>query len=724
MFYPRPHIGLAGLLSLVCCAAVAANSEQQNNASDFYNLSLAELGQIEISIATGNSTPLDKAPATASVIYAAEIEAMGARNLNEILETIPGLHNSLSSLSRLDSVYSIRGIHTGFNAQVLLLVNGVPVQFSSQGGRPVLLRLPVASIDRVEVIRGPGSAVYGADAYAGVINVITKDAAAIDGVQMGASTGSFNSNEVWVQGADTWQDWGIAFTFAYQESDGDRRRRVSSDQQSLLDAFFGTTATLAPGPLSTRYQIFDAHLAVTSEQLQVNLWSWLSYDAGNGAGAAQALDPQGRDDSELFMADATYHLNDWSEHWSNSVRLSHLYYDLDARFRLMPPGTVLPIGPDGNVNLSPTSAIVAFPDGLLGRPSGTAMDTQFDVISIFTGWDAHRLRLAAGVRRQELDTRESKNFGPGITDNIESVDGISAVVDGTLTDVSDTPFVFLADSARTVRYLSLQDEWQIVSDWVLTAGLRYDHYTDFGGTTNPRLALVWATNEQLTTKLMYGSAFRAPSFSEQRFINNPVSIGNPLLSPEQINTLELSFNYRLNASFQSTLTLFAYEARDMIEFIPDENATTSTAQNARDIDGKGFEWEFNWNPAPRWRVSGNYSWQDAQDNDTSMAVADAPGQQFMLTANWEFRPDWSLNSQVNWVGDRQRASGDIRPDIADYTLIGATLRRQNLFPNLDVSVAVRNMTDEDAREPSNGLIAEDYPLESRSAWLELKYLFK
>ena len=717
MMSPYVRVFVSGLLPLLMSAATMAQSAGETTPNDIYNLSLAELGQVEISIATGNSTPLDKAPATASVIYAAEIEAMGARNLNEVLETVPGLHVSLSTLSRLDSVYSIRGIHTGFNPQVLLLMNGIPVQSSLQGGRPSLFRLPVASIARVEVIRGPGSAIYGADAYAGVINVITKDAAAISGTEIGARHGSFNSSDFWLQGATSWNDWGIAFNLAYQESDGDKDRRVTTDLQSSLDDSFNTDASLAPGPLSTRYKLLDTHLAISSETLQFNLWSWISKDAGIGAGATQALDFEGEDDSELWMADITYRLNDDSDTWDHSLRFSYLYYDLQARFVLMPEDSILPIGSDGNLNFSNPAGQVYFPDGLLGNPGQRAEDTQFDLISIYNGWDTHRLRLAIGTRRQTLASHESKNYGPGV------IDGSSTVVDGTLTDVSDTPFVYLDDSSRTIHYLSVQDEWQLVSDLTLTAGVRYDNYSDFGGTTNPRIALVWATSENLTTKLLYGSAFRAPSFSEQRFKNNPVSLGNQDLDPEHIDTLELSFNYRMNANFQTTLTLFTYQAQDMIEFIPDDSATTSTAQNARDQDGDGFEWELNWQPIPSLRLNGNYSWQDAKDAQTGQAVADAPGQQFKVGANWEFKPQWSINSQIYWVGDRQRAVGDTRPAIDDYTLLNLTLRRKNVVPDLDLSIAMRNLTDEDAREPSNGAIADDYPLESRSVWLELKYLF-
>jgi outer membrane receptor for ferrienterochelin and colicins len=699
--------------------AGSANAETgaQASSGDFYNLSLAELGQVEISIATGNSTPLDRAPATATVISASEIQAMGARNLNEVLETVPGLHVSLSSLSRLDSVYSIRGIHTGFNPQVLLMLNGVPVQSSLQGGRPSLFRLPVASIERVEVIRGPGSAVYGADAYAGVINVITKDASTIANSEIGLRSGSFGIKDIWLQAATQTHDWGIAFNLAYQESDGDGSRRVNTDLQSTLDSILGTNASLAPGALSTRYQILDSHLAVSSEQLKVNLWSWISEDAGVGAGGAQALDFIGEDESKLWMLDATYHLNDGHNAWDNSVRLSYLYYDLQSQFNLLPPGTLLPIGSDGNLNFTAPAGMVLFPDGLIGNPGQESADTQAEFISIYSGWESHRLRLAVGTKKQTLDAREYKNFGPGV------INGTEGVVPGKLTDVSDTEYVFLEDGSRRVGYLSVQDEWQIASSLEMTAGVRYDDYSDFGGTTNPRVALVWVANEKLTSKLLYGSAFRAPSFTEQRSKNNPVSLGNPNLDPEHIDTLELSFNYLFTEDLQSTLTLFQYQATDMIEFIADEMATTKTAQNIRNQDGEGFEWEINWKPATQLHLSASYSQQNARDQATDAAIPDAPGQQFKADLNWEFHPDWFIHSQLNWVGDRQRMALDMRADIDDYTLLNLTLRRVNILPDLNLSIALRNLADENAYEPSSGEIAGDYPLEGRSAWLELSYQF-
>lgn len=706
------------LVPAVIGIAARAATEPNTSAEDFYNLSLAELAQVEISIATGNSTPLDRAPAAATVITASEIQAMGARNLNEVLETVPGLHVSLSSLSRLDSVYSIRGIHTGFNPQVLLMMNGIPVQYSLQGGRPTLFRLPVANIARIEVIRGPGSAIYGADAYAGVINVITRDASSIEGESVGVLGGSFGNRELWAQGATEWKDVAIAYGMAYQKSDGDSSRRVSADLQSALDQLLGTKASLAPGALSTRYELLDLHLSLSTEKTQVNLWNWRSTDAGVGAGAAQVIDPLGYDDSKLWMADINHKFMSGSNQWDNNLRLSYLNYDIQTIFRLFPENTFLPIGSDGNLDFGAPAGWVQFPDGLFGNPGADMEDSNIEWVSVYSGFEDHRIRLALGGRWQVLNPRETKNFGPGV------INGSESVVDGTLTDVTGTPYIYLEDSKRNLRYLSVQDEWKLTSNLDLTAGVRYDDYSDFGSTTNPRIALVWSTNESLTTKLLYGSAFRAPSFAELYFKNNPVSLGNTSLKPEQIDTLELSFNFRLANDWQSSLTLFKYEARDMIEFVQDPFATTKTAQNVLDQNGKGVELELNWKPLPQLHIAGSYALQDAEDAHTGNSIADAPGQQFKVNANWEFADKWYLNSQLNWVADRERASGSSRSDIADYTLLNFTLHRKSLFKNLDFSVALRNATDEDAREPSSGSIRDDYPLESRSYWMGITYNFQ
>ena len=670
-----------------------------------------------VSIATGSRKPAYKAPAVASVITARQIEAMGATTLDEVLERVPGLHVSISTQGRLDSIYSIRGLHTKFNPQVLILMNGISFP-SFSGGRPLQFHLPVAAIERIEVIRGPGSAVYGADAFAGVINIITKDSQDINGTQAGTRHGSFGLHNSWLQHGGSYAGWDVALSLEQQKNDGDLDRRISSDLQSTLDKNFGTTASNAPGPLDTRYSIIDTHLEISRADWKFRHWYWHQEDAGLGAGAALALDPSGGEDADQHLADLSWQSDQLLTNWNLAANLNYLHYHSKTRFNLLPAGTTAPIGSDGNLNFNTPAGLVHFPDGLLARPDGTDHQYGLDLTALYRGFSSHQLRFGTGFKYHEFwVTSEKKNFGTGI------IDGTSSPINGNLSQVANTQYVFLPDSDRTVYYLSIQDEWSFAPDWELTTGLRLDHYSDFGETLNPRLALVWATRHNLTTKLLYGRAFRAPSFVELYSINNPVALGNPQLDPETIDTLELAFDYRLTFDLQTNLSFYYYRADDLIEFELDSSGSTATAQNARDQKGYGLELEVLWQATSKLKFQGNYAWQHSEDVATGERIADAPGQQLLLSANWKFLPDWSVEPQINWIADRKRAANDTRPQIDDYTIVDLTLRKNNLFKKVDVSVAARNLFETDAREPSLAAIPGDYPLAGRSFWAEIRYRF-
>lgn len=714
------------LISLACAAtllapwSVLALDDENLLVAD--SLTVQELrdyygDEMFITIATGSRKPIYKAPAVATVITAEEIRAMGARSLDEVLETVAGLHVAPSSLSRLDSIYSIRGIHSGFNPHALVLMNGIPVTNLFNGGRPILFRYPVSSISRIEVIRGPGSAIYGADAFSGVINIITKDVNDLEGTEMGGRVGSFDTRDVWLQHGRHINEWGVFFSLEWQKSDGDTARRVNSDFQTILDNSFGTTASLAPGALSTQYDVLDVHLDVERGHWRFRNWYWQQNDAGQGAGGSQALDHQGNHTENVFLSDLTYTNSDVLTNWELSSNLNFLFTRSDSYLVLLPPGTRVPIGIDGNLNFTNPEGLVLFPDGLIGNPGGNNYQTGVELGAIYEGLNNHRLRFSTGFKHQKSEPKESKNFGPGV------INGSEGVVDGTLTSVTGTAFAFMPKKSRTNFHLSIQDEWQLARDWELTTGIRYDYYSDFGDTINPRIALVWATLHNLTTKILYGRAFRAPSFSEQFAINNPVVLGNPSLSPETIDTIELAFNYRPVFDLQTNLNLFVYKAKDLIEFVPDPGGDSSTAQNARDQEGYGFEFETIWRATENLKLLGNYAWQHSHDADSNKRIPDAPGQQIYVAADWNFFPEWNIYPHVVWIGSRKRAENDMRTDIKDYTLVGIKVSKTNIFRNMNLTVAVRNLFDEDAREPSTSAIIDDYPLEGRQFWGEISYRF-
>lgn len=704
-------------------AAVLWFAAGAHAADDIFDFSLSELSQMQlVTIATGSVTPIDRAPATAYVVTASDIRNMGARTLDDVLASVPGIHVSASSLNRLDSVYSIRGIHTGFNPHVLLLLNGVPVQYSLQSSRPMLLRLSMAGVERIEVIRGPGSAIYGADAYAGVVNVITRGqnasaiAPAAPVAQAGARAGSFGLTDLWFDTQSQWQGLDVAWSGSYLTSNGDKGRIVDSDLQSQFDQMLGTQASLAPGALATAYESLDTRLALGGERWRSHFWGLISRDAGLGAGGAQALDHTGSEDADIFLADINYQINSDPDGWENNLQASYFYYDQNVNFVLFPKNSRLPIGDDGNINFG-AQYFHDFPQGVIGRPRSVATEGKVDWIAGYRGWQDHRLRIAVGWRGQDLRTNESKNYGPGVLDaqHIHSASG------NGLVNVSHSDYVYLADSSRTIGYFSLQDEWSLPHGLALTTGVRYDEYSDFGSTTNPRVALVWPVNSRATFKLLYGSAFRAPSFSELGYKNNPVSLGSANLRPEKIDTLELSLAYRWNNQWNSQVTLYNYVAKDLIEFTPNADEHSKTARNARDQDGYGMEWELYWQPSNGWKVAASYALSQAEDGDTGAAIADAPGTLAKLSSDMLLAPDWHLQVQWNYAGDRKRAVDDPRAAVANANRFDVTLRRERLLPQVDLTLALRNALNRDVREPSGGEMRHDYPMEGRSAWLELNY---
>ncbi len=146
-------------------------------------------------------------------------------------------------------------------------------------------------------------------------------------------------------------------------------------------------------------------------------------------------------------------------------------------------------------------------------------------------------------------------------------------------------------------------------------------------------------------------------------------------------------------------------------------------QNLRDQEGYGFEAEVKAGITKNLSVTGNFSYQNSEDADTDETVPNAPGMQAYLNAHWIFLPDWSVDAYLHWVGDRNRLESDTRPDTDDYTMVGMTLRRKNIFRHWDLAISARNLFDEDIREPAPPPVVNDYPMEGRSFYGELRYHF-
>lgn len=693
---------------------VSSLYESVDEYSDEFDDTLADFYGDEdfVSIATGNKVLIHKAPAITTVITRKEIDNSSATHLDELLQRVPGLHSTFSTVSRNDPVYSIRGIQTGFNPQILVLLNGVEFKNSFSGGLPYTFHYPLENVERVEVIRGPGSALYGADAFSGVINIITKQ---VKGSQatVGGRIGSFNSYDLWLQAENKFENGSWRLSVEQQASDGDDERIAEADLQTSLDNVFGTDASLAPLPLDSRYDTINIHADINWQNWQWENWYWEQSDGGLGPGGAQVIDPTGYQDVNLYRSVLKFEDNITDGLKINS-HVSWMKTTNDTFFTLFPSNTVLPIGSDGNINFSDVAGIVKFTEGYIGNPKSVQEDFRFHFSMTWSGWSGHIMTTAVGYSDFNEKAKEYKNFGPGI------INGSQPIVDGTLTNVTGTPFIYIPDLSRQNSYALLQDAWVLTNDLELTLGIRYDDYSDFGSSVNPRAALVWQASHNLTAKILYGSAFRAPSFNEMFLINNPSALGNPDVQPEEIDTWEVALEYKPSFDVRLAVNIYQYEATDLIDKVPSPEGLKTA--NVRDQNGYGLESEVEWKVQEGLLLYANYSWQHSENKLTGMQVENAPEQLFYLDIAYHFNNDWQLGTQLWWVGDRTRSAVDARDSIDNYTMTNMKLTWQ-FISSTKVTATVKNLMDEAAAEPSNGRIVNDYQREGRSLWIAMEYNF-
>lgn len=632
-----------------------------------------------VSIATGSRQLLRKAPSTATVLTNEDIANMGARTLSEALESVPGMHVSRNTLQHnYTPTYGMRGILTGTTPHVLMMVNGIP-RTSAYLGNPdeLAVELPVDNIARIEIIRGPGSAVYGADAFAGTINIITKTAGDIDGTSIALRGGSFNSWDTVFQHGGTFGDIDVAAFLRIGATDG-QRRTVERD------------AVGRSGPVNIGHDDIDGQLDLGYGKFRWRAAYTLRDNLGTGLGINGALDPYGKVRSERFSTDLSW-TDDIAQDLSLTVQAAYMHLANEV----ISPLVVIPSG-----------IIPAFPNGMLGDPDKWEHQGRFSASSVYSGFADHRLRVGIGHDELEIyKTQESKNFT--LIPSLTPLPWYSA----------SGANLYLAPHKRKTDYAYVQDEWSIARDWTLTGGVRYDSFSDFGSTTNPRLALVWEVRHDLTAKLMYGSAFRAPSFVEQYATGNPIALGNPSLAPEKITTLEGAITWRPRHDLQTSVSIFQHEITDLI------TQSGASYQNGGRQTGKGGELELIWEASRNLRISGHYAYQQNIDETTGHDAGFAPHHHLYSRADWHVTPGWQLSGQVNVVAERKRAWGDTRPDVPDYTSVDLSLRSDRTRRGWDFSAAIYNLFNADIREPTKAGsgITYDMPMPARTFWLQARY---
>lgn len=662
---------------------VAMNTETRNELNLFFE-------EQDLVTATKRPTSLRKAPAIATIITADEIINMGARNLLDILKTVPGFGVSTNEWGT--RMIEMRGISTGTSEKILVMIDGHSLNRNTNGSALVYNfanNLPVENIRQVEVVRGPGSALYGNSAFVATINIITRNAEEINGLEVKGGGGSFDTFKGNLVGGKAFGEKLTASgSLDHQQTNGPKLT-VESDSLS------STPFSLAPGAPDLRSRATDAFLKVGYGDLSFR-GHYHTQKERFYIGIVSALTDDSYNDIDNYWGELSYNTR-LAEGLSANFKLHYDHYEQDP-----------------NVKIYPNGFAGLFPNGLIGKPllkSGTiGGELQVD-------WDLFKdNHLIAGVSFEEMrqhDVKQLANFNP-LTGAPRS--SISEVINWN------------KDATRQIFATYLQDEWLLLEQLNLTAGIRYDHYSDFGDTFNPRVGLVWSFLENADLKLLYGQAFRAPNFQELYNINNAVVVGNANLKPERIETYEAGLAWRLNRFFAANLNYFYSTIDDQIGWIPSTMAgQPAVNSNIGKTETQGVELGLSgaYGTDLYWKL--NYAWQDPRDAKTGHRLPYVPSHRATGSINYAPIKYVNLHTDLLWTGPRPRVAADTRSEMPSYATVDLAVTLKNFYRTLEIQGTVRNLFDQRYKDPDTSgalkSVPGDYPREGISGFLSASYRF-
>lgn len=607
------------------------------------------------------------APARTSIVTRKEIQRHGYRFLSEILQSMPGIYlqNDRNYLRLGVRGFNIPG---DYNSRILVLVDGQRQNESVTQSADFddLMILDVDLIERVEMVRGPGSSLYGSNAFFAVINIVTRSGRDVSGTEVVASYGSDETYQVRLSHGDRLSN-GMEYLFSITGHDSDGQDRVFAaefDDPATNNGFYDDND-------DRRFGSFFGEFSFGNFALQ---GAYINREKRVPTGAFETVynDPNSvtRDVRAYFNIKYQALLQDSSE---VSAKLSYDVYRYygDYPYDYADPGDP----PD----------LVVLNDDAIGR----------------------RIGFEAQWSRQLFDLHR-------VTAGLEFIKPIKLYQ--TAFDSFET---FLdVDTDEYTWGLFLQDEFRLRENLILSAGVRHDYFDSFGSSTNPRIALVWHAGGGTTFKGIYGTAFRAPSAYEL-FYEDGSQSQKPAgdLDPEEIETVELIVEQQIGASVRAILSAYHNTIEDVISAAEDPADGLLVFENRGDVEANGAEIEFLWHGKGGWQTGLSYSYQDAQDKASENRSINAPAHLWkvnMITPLWDER----LTAAIDWQYESDRLT-TARNRARSFNLTNFTLRSQGWLPGLSGSVGVYNLFDKPYSHPGGGEHTQDL-LEQRGRTFQIK----
>jgi len=644
----KKHFFIAGVFLLILGMPVFAQQDDANKTDSLFDMPIEELAEQSYKVygASKYEQKVSEAPAYITIVTSDEIRKYGHKTLADVLQSVPGL---FITYDRNYHYVGVRGFRRpgDYDARILLLINGYRVNDNifDSAFWDSSFTLDVDLIERVEIIRGPGSSLYGSNALLAVINVITRDAKTLKGVEVSGESGSFDTqkgraslgytfdeNYNLLVSATTFKSEGPKLRFKEFDDPATNNGRVSNDDDKFYNLF-----------LRAKMGEFDLTATYLPREKGLPTAPWGTYFG----------DQRTRTSDDMALVGLTY-THSFSDDFAVRAKGDYHHYNYDGRW----------VYDDGGLYINKD------------KTRGRWWESELQFIAI----PVEKHKLTWGVEARYNVRQDMKNWDSDI---------------------------YLNDKRHSKNWgVYIQDEWSMLEKWTFIGGVRSDYYDSFGHTLNPRLALIYKHTQDTTLKLLYGTAFRAPNPYEL-FYNDGGSAMKAAgdLDPETIRTYEAVVEQKLDKNIYATASVFRYKLDDVIEQFIDPADDLQVFMNSESIKATGFEAALNgvWENGLKGRTS--YTFVEAKDEHTGTIAVNSPKHlaKFNLIAPL-IKDSLFAGVELQYTGRVKTLAGS---HTDDFLVTNLTLTYENIVEGLELSASVYNLFDVEYGFPGSNEHVQD-----------------
>lgn len=627
---------------------------------DYADMSLKELMSLEVFTAASlMPTEYSKAPGTVYTFDRDDFRRLGIRRLDDLLAFVPGLQ--LNQYRKRHRSIWARGTLDRYNDKFVLLVDGVQKRHLYYGHFSLGDNFPLQQVEKMEIILGPASSLYGANAFAGLISITTRnfsDRPQVEATlevgdnQRAGGTLMYNSPSVQVFAGNLQQDAPFR---------DDRKSFIGSEVLQPTDEDF-TDLQIKAQPADGLTLSLDYHkdqtpfLFIPPTQdafVENSFWSLAAkYEHGNvDSGRLEATLSYTRDNAHEYEIE------------QQTRRIAYTE-DQNAAF----------------ANISLTGFKRLFND---------------HVFALGASWQREKARDMNYVRYFRWDSGFFDQPMPG-------------------------PLLSEPDVRNDDFALFLQDVWTLRDDLTLTLGARFDKYDAFGDHTNYRAALVYTPDDRQVIKLLYGTAIRTPNYREYLKVLEGTDFIAPVPNPERIESLELGYLYQWDVANLS-ITLFQNEIKDYIHEVPTPDGADEYFTNSlHPWEMRGLETLFQFRLGSRLQMRFGASYLDAREQgaDDLPYLSDWNAS---FNLNYDYLSSHMAGFSLVYGSDREETNAYTDDTPGDFVLVN--LHGSGRFSrNLGYAFGVDNLFDERIFDPAADFGGQHNTERSeREVWARLEW---